>query len=111
VQRPLAGIVAHAVYFSPITPNQLTIIAMLFGIVGGIFLGASGGHLAVAALRFYLKDIFDSADGQLARAKQLYSRHGRFLDSIGDYIVDLFLFGGVCASLLRNGIEFPIAFL
>ena len=46
--------------------------------------------LVVAALCFYLKDIFDSADGQLARAKQLYSRHGRFLDSIGDYVVDSF---------------------
>ncbi len=111
VQRPLAGIVVHAVYFTPITPNQLTIIAMLFGIVGGIFLGATDRHLAAAALCFYLKDILDSADGQLARAKQLYSRRGRFLDSIGDYIVDLFLFGGVCASLLRNGMGFPIAFL
>jgi phosphatidylglycerophosphate synthase len=111
VQRPLAGIVAHAVYFTPITPNQLTIIATLFGIAGGIILGAPGGHLAAAALCFYLKDIFDSADGQLARAKQLYSRRGRFLDSIGDFIVDLFLFSGVCASLLRSGMEFPIAFL
>ena len=110
LQRPLAGIVTHAVYFTPITPNQLTIIATFFGIVGGIFLGAPGGHLAAAALCFYLKDIFDSADGQLARAKQLYSRHGRFLDSIGDYVVALFLFGGLFAFLLRSGIDPPLAF-
>lgn len=109
LQRPLAGIVTRAVYFMPITPNQLTIIAALFGIAGGIFLGAPGGHLAAAALCFYLKDIFDSADGQLARAKQLYSRYGRFLDSIGDYVVDLFLFGGLFTFLLRSGIHLPPA--
>jgi CDP-alcohol phosphatidyltransferase len=111
LQRPLAGIVTHAVYFTPITPNQLTIIATLFGIAGGIFLGAPGRYFAPAALCFYLKDIFDSADGQLARAKQLYSRRGRFLDSIGDYIVDFFLFSGIFVFLLRSGMELPLAFL
>ncbi len=111
VQRPLAGIVTRAVYFTPITPNQLTITGVLFGITGGILLSVQGEHLTTAALCFYLKDIFDSADGQLARAKQLYSRRGRFLDSIGDYVVDLFLFSGICAFLLRSGMEFPLAFL
>ena len=105
LQRPLAGIVTRVAYFTSITPNQLTIIGVLFGIAGGILLGGHNAPLAAAAVCFYLKDIFDSADGQLARAKQLYSRRGRFLDSIGDYIVDLFLFGGIFAFLLRNGVE------
>ena len=111
LQRPLAGIVTRAVYSTPITPNQLTIIAILFGIAGGIFLGGHVAHLTAAALCFYLKDIFDSADGQLARAKQLYSRKGRFLDSIGDYVVDLFLFGGIFSFLPRIGIALPYALL
>jgi len=111
LQRPLASLVTRAVYFTTVTPNQITVIATLFGIAGGIFLGVQDAHLTSAAICFYLKDIFDSADGQLARAKQLYSRHGRFLDSIGDYIVDLFLFGGIFAFLLRIGTELPIAFL
>jgi hypothetical protein len=42
-----------------------------------------------------LKDIVDDADGQLARAKQLYSRRGRFLDSIGDFVVDVAVFAGI----------------
>jgi hypothetical protein len=111
VQRPLAGIVTRAVYDTPITPNQLTVAAVFFGIAGGILLGVHDAHLTAASVCFYLKDILDSADGQLARAKQLYSRRGRFLDSIGDYIVDLFLFGGICAFLLRDGMEFPLALL
>jgi phosphatidylglycerophosphate synthase len=35
-------------------------------------------YLPVAGLCMTLKDLLDSADGQLARAKQMYSRFGRF---------------------------------
>jgi phosphatidylglycerophosphate synthase len=111
LQRPIAGIVVRAVYHTSVTPNQLTIVSTLLGIAGGIFLAVEETHFAAAALCFYLKDIFDSADGQLARAKKLYSRRGRFLDSIGDYIVDLFLFGGICEVLLGSGITFFPAFM
>ena len=107
----LAGIVTRAVYFTPITPNQLTIIAVLFGIAGGILLGGHDAHLAAAAVCFYLKDIFDSADGQLARAKQLYSRRGRFLDSIGDYIVDLFCSAVFLPFFFETALNFRPHFL
>ncbi len=111
LQRPLAGLVTRSVYFTPITPNQLTIIGVLFGVAGGIFLGRNDAHFTAAAVCFYLKDIFDSADGQLARAKHLYSRRGRFLDSLGDYVVDLFLFGGIFFCLHRNGVPLATALL
>jgi len=111
LQRPLAGIVTRALFFTPVTPNQITIVAMLLGMAGGVFLALQNAHFTAAAFCFYLKDIFDSADGQLARAKQLYSRSGRFLDSIGDYVVDVFLFGGIVAFLLRSGMQFQYAIL
>ncbi|HTR80627.1 MAG TPA: CDP-alcohol phosphatidyltransferase family protein [Bacteroidota bacterium] len=103
LQRPLAGLIAKAVYAYPITPNQLTIAAVLFGVVGAIFLAVSQPDFAAAAVCFYLKDLLDSADGQLARAKQLYSRRGRFLDSIGDYFVSALLFSGSFAVLMHEG--------
>lgn len=111
LQRPIAGIVTRVVYCTPVTPNQLTIVAVLLGMAGGIFLALPDAQLKAAALCCYLKDIFDSADGQLARAKQLYSRSGRFLDSIGDYVVDLFLFGGIVVFLLRSGMQVHYALL
>lgn len=49
-----------------------------------------------------LKDVLDSADGQLARAKQQYTRIGRFLDSIGDFLVDLLVFGAIGWALYTN---------
>lgn len=112
LQRPIAGLLTRLVYPSPLTPNQFTIVAFLFGIAGAVFLSLAEPHLTAAALCFYLKDLFDSADGQLARAKQLYSRRGRFLDSIVDFVVNLCLFGGVFVLLVRQGgatlLVFPV---
>lgn len=102
LQRPIAGLIVRAVYPTPVSPNHLTLASILFGIIGGVLVALPDARLAAAGLCFYLKDIFDSADGQLARAKQQFSRRGRFLDSIGDFIVDLFLFGGICVFLFRG---------
>lgn len=103
IQRPLAGLIIRVLYATSVTPDQFTAVSILFGIGGGVLLAMAGGPLPVAALCFYLKDIFDSADGQLARAKQISSRRGRFFDSIGDFIVDVSLFAGVCFYLSREG--------
>jgi hypothetical protein len=100
LQRPVAGILTRNLFPTNITPNQVTFASTLLGIAGGIFLGASTSFTA-AGICFYLKDIFDSADGQLARSKQLYSRRGRFWDSLGDFVVNLFLFGGMFLFLLH----------
>jgi len=56
----------------------------------------------VAGLCLTLKDILDAADGQLARAKQLFSRKGRFLDSNGDFLVDLLVFAAIGWALVRS---------
>lgn len=111
LQRPIAGLIVRAVYLTPVSPNQLTIVSILFGVIGGVMVALPDARLAAAGLCFYLKDVFDSADGQLARAKQQFSRRGRFLDSIGDFIVDLFLFGGICVFLCRGGTSILISLL
>jgi CDP-alcohol phosphatidyltransferase len=103
LQRPIAGLLTQLLFYTPATPNQVTIFSTLCGIAGGIFLGLQQPSLALAGVLFYMKDILDSADGQLARAKQLYSRRGRFLDSIGDFIVNIFLFGGIVLASMHSG--------
>ena len=105
LQRPLAGLITFAAFPTPIAPNHLTLLAIFFGILGGVLLAVPVAHMTLAAVCFYLKDILDSADGQLARAKQLFSRRGRFLDSIGDFVVNLSLFGGISFFLIRSGIS------
>ncbi len=110
LQRPLAGLITFAVFPTRITPNHLTILAIALGLAGGVFVAVPATQYSLAAVCFYLKDLLDSADGQLARAKQLFSRRGRFLDSIGDFVVNVSLFTGISFFLIRRGVS-PVSSL
>ena len=101
--RPIAGLIVRLLYPTPVTPNQVTIASTVAGIVAAFFyLDGTPGAVAAAGLLVTLKDLLDSADGQLARAKGTYSRIGRFLDSIGDFVVDAAVFGAIGAMLFRT---------
>jgi phosphatidylglycerophosphate synthase len=101
--RPLAALVVWALYPTRVTPNQVTVASTIAGLLAALMfaLPASGGFV-LAGLLVTLKDVLDDADGQLARARQQYSRRGRFLDSIGDAIVDVALFAGITIAVLRT---------
>jgi CDP-L-myo-inositol myo-inositolphosphotransferase len=93
--RPLASLIARAVYNTSITPNQLTYFSFFLGICSGIsfFMGdyvffVLGGILA------QLSSIFDCSDGMLARSKKLCTEYGTYLDIFLDRIADFFIFGG-----------------
>jgi phosphatidylglycerophosphate synthase len=88
--RPLAGVLVRALYPTPVSPNQVTIAAIVVGLASASLyaMGATSTTIA-AGLLLFAKDVCDAADGQLARVREQYSRKGRFLDSIGDFIVSL----------------------
>ena len=101
--RPIAGFIVRILYSTRVTPNQVTIASTVAGLVAaGFYIQNDTGLTALAGLLVTLKDVLDSADGQLARAKQQYSRIGRFLDSIGDFVVDLAVFGAIGWVLYTN---------
>jgi phosphatidylglycerophosphate synthase len=101
--RPLAGLIVWILYRTPVTPNQVTIASTIAGLVAaGLYLKNEALYTAAAGLCVTLKDVLDSADGQLARAKQQYSRIGRFLDSIGDFVVDVAVFGAISWVLFSS---------
>jgi phosphatidylglycerophosphate synthase len=102
--RPLAGILVRLLYRTRVTPNQVTIFSTLLGVLAGIaFTRGEATATAVAGLLVTAKDIADAADGQLARAKQQFSRAGRFLDSIGDILVNAVVFAGIALGLSVGG--------
>ena len=112
VLRPIAGLLVRTLYRTPVTPNQVTIAAIIAGLVAAIlYAGGTATTIAAAGLFITLKDLLDSADGQLARAKQLYSRRGRFLDSIGDFAVDAAVFAALGWTLQQsNALPVPWVF-
>ncbi|MGA9365806.1 MAG: CDP-alcohol phosphatidyltransferase family protein [Bacteroidota bacterium] len=112
ILRPTAGLLVRILYPTRITPNQVTIAAIVVGAFAAV-LYAIGHSLStiLAGILVTLKDLLDSADGQLARAKNLYSRRGRFIDSIGDFVVNVLIFGAITLALCRAEFSLQTIFL
>jgi phosphatidylglycerophosphate synthase len=68
-----------------LTPNQVTILALIFGLSTGAFF-ATGERwgLIAGAIAFYLAFVFDCVDGKLARATGITSAKGQALDALAD---------------------------
>jgi phosphatidylglycerophosphate synthase len=94
--RPLAGLVVRALYKTRVTPNQVTAASTIAGLIAAlVYLNNTPLAVACAGFLVTTKDVLDSTDGQLARAKHQFSRIGRFLDSIGDFVVNAALFASI----------------
>ena len=101
--RPIASTIVWVLYPTPITPNQLTVAAIVVGIAAAFtYTLNTPTAIAIAGLLVTAKDILDDADGQLARAKEMYSRRGRFLDSIGDFAVNVALFTAITSVVYKT---------
>ncbi len=85
--RPLAFLLVKIIYRTNITPNELTVTAIIVGIVAGFFYAeGSPAYIAYGAALFLLHNIIDCSDGQLARLKKNGTHAGRIIDGLADYI-------------------------
>jgi phosphatidylglycerophosphate synthase len=95
VHRPLAYVVARALLPTPVSPNLVTLVSILFGLTTAYCLLASfSGHMLLAGVCLFLSAVFDCADGQLARMRGTSSAFGRMLDGVADLIVSVAAVGG-----------------
>lgn len=78
--------------FLPMTPNQLTVLSVVFSIIGLFFFIHSS--FWAAFLLYGLAFVIDGLDGALARAKGLVSSKGAFLDGVADRFVEFFILVG-----------------
>jgi len=74
----------------PLHPNTITVLAVLFSIVGFALFYYS--QFAIGFVFFVLSFFLDAVDGAVARAKNLTTKKGAFLDGISDRLVEFFLF-------------------
>lgn len=89
IVRPPAALLVRGVLGTSVTPNQLTVASFLLGLAGGlVYLGGTPLFFALAGCLVMLSTIFDSADGMLARTKNMASRFGAYLDLFLDRIAD-----------------------
>lgn len=88
MHRPLAYAFVAAIYRTSLTPNMVTLMAMMTGIAAGAFvLVGTGPALVLGGILLWTAAILDGADGFLARAKGTSSQFGRALDGAADAVV------------------------
>jgi len=82
IVRPLWRVILA----SGISPNAVTVIAMILGGVAGV--AVAGGRFALGGWLFLLSGILDTFDGRLARARNLVTPAGAAFDSLLDRYAD-----------------------
>ena len=76
-----------------ITPNQITFLSLIFGLLCGFcFIIGSYYLQIVGALFFIISYVLDNCDGEIARLKNMSSEFGAKFDDIVDWVVDAFFF-------------------
>lgn len=100
IYRPVSFQFVKLIYNTNITPNQISYAALFFGVLAGVFY-ALGSELSfvLAAVSFFLCNVLDCADGQLARLKKNGTRIGRIIDGLIDYITAISTFIGIAIAL------------
>jgi len=106
IYRPLAFLLVKIVYPTNITPNQLTLIAVFFGLVGGIcYTMGTPEYFFAGGVLYILYDVFDCSDGQLARIKKNGTKTGRIIDGVADYIATIAAYIGIGIGFAGNTAE------
>jgi len=78
---------------TPLTPNMISILINIIGILSGPFLIL--GHPVIGSLFLYIATIFDRCDGEVARVKLMETRRGQWVDTISDQFTVFSFFVGV----------------
>ena len=87
-------------YYTKVTPHQVILLSMIFGIAASyLIIQPARLYAVIGAILLFYKNVLDKVDGSLARAKGLDSRRGRFYDSISDFIVTFTSFSAISYSL------------
>ena len=106
--RPIGIRIARALEPTGISADQVTLWSILIGLVAGhLFVYPDRRVNAIGFLLFVLSDVFDSADGQLARLRGTSTRFGRALDGIGDNIRFVNLYVHLVIRLVHGGAGWP----
>ncbi len=88
-----------------VTPNHLTWVRLLFGILASLSF-SQGGYFwtNLGAIFFVISNFLDHTDGELARLTGKMSKSGHYFDLASDAIVNIILFIGIGAGLMQSAL-------
>ncbi|RHR03247.1 CDP-alcohol phosphatidyltransferase family protein [Clostridium sp. AF20-7] len=116
IGRPLSYILTIPFLHTNISPNTVSLISIIPIIVGFLLMciGNTNTVLIVGWLMFFLWNLLDGVDGNIARYKKQFSKMGSVYDAMSGYIaMVLSFFGwGVAAAhnpgMFQNMIRLPL---
>jgi len=84
-----------------VTPNHVTMASVSCELFCACLYAS--GHFMAGSLFYFLAHILDCTDGNLARAKELFSPLGRWFDLVGDRLGEVFIFLGISFYFYSSG--------
>jgi CDP-L-myo-inositol myo-inositolphosphotransferase len=103
--RKISGLISGILVKTPITPNQVTIVSLVIGIISAVFF-SNGTYTStiIAGVFYFISTVFDQCDGEVARFKHIESDFGRIFDIIVDSIVNAAIVIGITIAIYKaNG--------
>ena len=96
LNRPLSLRLSKILLKTRITPNQISVLSFVIGLVGAsfFFLGEYF-YLVLGGILIHIHSIVDGCDGEVARLKLRQTKYGGWLDSVLDRYVDAIIVLGL----------------
>lgn len=96
ILRPIAFIFVKMFYPTSITPNQISLMTTIVGIISGYFFSRGDVvSFAIAGSLYFFSIVLDCVDGMIARLKNSGTPVGRIIDGVSDYIVGISVYIGM----------------
>jgi len=107
--RPVGRWLTKILVHTSVSPNQVSVAAILLGLVSAWFF-AQGNYAAAlwGAILLQISAMVDCVDGELARVIFKESHLGKWLDIIGDQVVHFSVFASIGIGLYRGGSDAPV---
>ena len=105
LDRPMSRPLTRLLLRTRLTPLHVTVLGVVIGVLGALGLATVSywGRL-IGVLLLIASLVLDCVDGDMARARLTQGSAGARLDLIGDYLVNLAVFGALAVGLLREGL-------
>jgi len=104
INRRISLRVTRLLLDTSMTPNQMTLVAALFGVAAILVVALGGVHWIVpGAVLLQMQSILDGCDGEISRLKYIRSRLGEWLDQILDDLVNVGFFSVTGWALYQSG--------
>ena len=95
--------------FMRFSPNSISVSSLILALAAGLFFYIGNYYLIIAVLFVALSALFDAVDGQVARAKNLASKRGDYIDHVIDRYSDIAIITGIGLSHPGNAVILAFA--